>query len=286
MTGSSPLGPSDVSAVVCTYNSGASIEDCIESLRANGVGEVIVVDASSTDGTRQIAERYSDLLLTDPRQGLGMARNLGIAASSRPLILNAGSDNVFPAGSLSGLVEHLGRSGCTGVGAITRVVGNRYLARAMDSYRSARFKPGPVSVIGTPTLFRGEVLRAHPFDVGRRFSDDSELCDRLRSELGAAFEIAPVSVGEVGKASFREVVSRCRIYGESDDENFRAGAAAGWTRRRKVQSLLHPARVDLVQPLRAMKAKDRLTFSPFLVGICALRYLGWLRAARASAVSE
>ena len=83
--------PSDVSAVICTKNSIASIQACVQSLKDSGVGEIIVVDASSTDGTRVVADSLADLVLEDPGTGLGQARNIGIAASSKDFsLLTAG----------------------------------------------------------------------------------------------------------------------------------------------------------------------------------------------------
>ena len=66
-----PNNSSDVSAVICSWNAAESIAPCIQSLRNNGVKEIILVDASSTDGTRELAEPLVDQMLTDPRQGLG-----------------------------------------------------------------------------------------------------------------------------------------------------------------------------------------------------------------------
>ena len=76
--------PQDVAAVVCTMNSGVSIRECLASLRAAGVGELIVVDASSSDGTREIALELADQVVDDPGIGLGNARNVGIAITTRP----------------------------------------------------------------------------------------------------------------------------------------------------------------------------------------------------------
>ena len=42
------------------------------------MGEIVVVDASSTDGTRQVAEQLADPVLTDDGKGHGNARNIGI----------------------------------------------------------------------------------------------------------------------------------------------------------------------------------------------------------------
>ena len=97
----------DVSAVVCTRNSIASLEACLTSLRKARVGEIIVVDAHSDDGTREVADRLANIVLEDPGTGLGNARNIGIAASSRRLVLKMGSDNVMPSGQLDILITTL-----------------------------------------------------------------------------------------------------------------------------------------------------------------------------------
>ena len=107
-------GAADVSAVVCTLDSISSIEACLTSLRAAGVGQLIVVDASSTDGTREVAEQLADEVVTDPRLGLGHARNVGIERTitrvndgmplMSPLDFLDGSCGVQIAGASAGLV--------------------------------------------------------------------------------------------------------------------------------------------------------------------------------------
>jgi glycosyltransferase involved in cell wall biosynthesis len=269
----------DVSAVVCTMNSVASIERCLESLRSACVGEIIVVDGGSNDGTREIAERLANRVVCDDGTGLGQARNIGIAAATLPLILNFGSDNVMVSGALEGMLACRGETGAAIVGAVTRIEGHSYLARAMDTYRIARYKPGPAVVVGTPTLIDGSLLRAHPYRPERRFSDDAELCERWAGELGAHFEIAPVETIEVGKVSLEDVWGRWKMYGVSDAEVYRAGSASGWTRRRKFQSVLYPMRQEFLRPAREMIGKRRARYVPFLGLITARRYMAWLRFA-------
>ena len=84
-------------------------------------------------------------------------------------------------------------------------------------------------MIGTPTLFVGDLLRTHPYDPTRRFSDDSELCERWTREFSARFAISNAYVLEVGKSSWDEVVVRCRMYGISDEEIFSLGRDSGWS---------------------------------------------------------
>lgn len=271
--------PADVSAVVCTLESISGIERCLTSLRDAGVGQLIVVDAGSRDGTRQVAERIADLVLDDPGTGLGNARNVGIAATTLPLVLNMGSDNVMPPGQLVRMIDALQRLDVQGVSAQTRVDGSDYVSRGLNAWRSGRFVPGPAAVIGTPTLFVGDLLRAHPYDATRRFSDDSELCERWTRELGARFAISDAHVLEVGKASWDEVVVRCRMYGISDEEVFRIGRGSGWSARRQAESLLHPLKADLLTPLTRLEPARAVASAPFLSAFVAMRYFYWGRTA-------
>ena len=270
--------PADVSAVVCTMNSGPSIEACLRSLRAAGVGQVIVVDAHSTDGTYEIAMDLADMVMRDEGAGLARARNIGIAQTSGSLVLNMGSDNVITASNLSRMIDTLESLGVQGVSARTRVIGNGYVARAMDAWRSSRFRPGPSRIIGTPTLFIGDLLRAHPFNPMTTVSDDSELCERWATDLGSTFAISDAYIEEFGKASMRETWIRCRMYGSSDAEIYRHGLSQGWSLRRRWQSILHPFSADLVGPIRVLSARDRVRYGPYLVAFTAMRYAGWIRA--------
>jgi glycosyltransferase involved in cell wall biosynthesis len=193
--------PSDVTAVVCTRNAEASIELCLRSLRENGVGQVVVVDASSTDNTAAIARRYADELVTDPGVGLGTARNIGVRQATRAFVLNCGADNVLPPGSLSALLEAKQAGQWDGVSAVTLVIGCGYLSWAMRKYKLARFTPGERAVIGTPTLFDTAKLQNHPFDDSAAFSDDSELCERWTRLFGARFAIANALARVIKSAS-------------------------------------------------------------------------------------
>ena len=58
------MQPGRVSGFVVTYNRAALLETCLRSIRF--VDELIVIDKSSTDGTRAIAKRYADRVITVP----------------------------------------------------------------------------------------------------------------------------------------------------------------------------------------------------------------------------
>jgi len=271
--------PSDVSAVICTKNSIASIQACLQSLQDSEVGEIIVVDASSMDGTRGIADSRADLVLEDPGTGLGQARNIGIAASNKDFILNMGSDNVMPPGQLQRMLMTLTKESVAGVSAQTRISGSGYIAYGLNTWRSGRFRPGPTSVIGTPTLFRGDLLRASPFNPVRSFSDDSELCERWHRDFNATFAISDAYVYEQGKVSWNELWVRCRMYGISDAEVFSGGRDSGWPLSRQIRSLAHPLTADVIEPITHTPITKAAGALPFLVAFASMRYAGWANEA-------
>ena len=83
---SSGIGDPLVSIVIPTYNRRHFVADAIDSgLRQTCERcEVIVVDDGSTDGTADyLREKYGDriVLVTQPNQGPGIARNSGIEAA-------------------------------------------------------------------------------------------------------------------------------------------------------------------------------------------------------------
>lgn len=87
---------SDVSVVIPTFNRIGLLKKTIASLERQlpdpTLFEVIVVDDGSTDGTAGFLESYQGLLRLKPEfspenQGRSRARNLGIAAANRPLLI-------------------------------------------------------------------------------------------------------------------------------------------------------------------------------------------------------
>jgi len=269
----------EVSAVICTWNAENIIEQCLTSLRKNNVGEIVLVDASSTDKTREIASSYVDEILTDPQEGLARARNIGIAKTKGKYVLNCGSDNVLSEGTLLKMLKWLIEHNFSGVSAVTHLKNSQesYLAKAMNWYKQARFFSGERGVIGTPTLFRADLLKQYPYDDKMGWSDDSDLCDRLRSK-GHRFAISDALVLEIGSESINSVIYRWKGYGRSDWEIYTKYSGT-WGPRRKLKSFLHPLRVELIQPFLRTKGSRRLDLSPFLLLVTGIRYLSWIKHA-------
>jgi len=262
-----------VSVVVCALNEENRIEDCLRSLKNCGVGELILVDGRSTDNTIKLAANYADKILFDDGIGLGAARNIGIAASSKPFILNCGADNSIDREALNTMVHDLAMH--KGVSCKTIKLGKNYLNRCLNIYRQLRFSHGVVSTIGTPSLFHRETLAQFPFETARKASDDSEICERISRDTGGTFYISNVYCFENGIESFKTIKLRWKnLYGLSDFEVYEAGKTR-WHFGRRLQSILYPSMNEFLIPMSRIRKSSDLEVIPFLFLITALRYIGW-----------
>lgn len=185
-----------VSVVVCSYNGGRTLEQCLRSLAALAYPdyEVILVDDGSTDDTPAIGTRFPQVrTIRQPNQGLSAARNVGLAAATGEIVTYTDADCFADADWLTLLVHQLETSGAAAVGGPNLTPEDGWLAGCVAC------APGqPIHVLesdeiaehipGCNMAFRREALLA----VGgcdplfRKAGDDVDLCWRLQ---GAGYRI-------------------------------------------------------------------------------------------------
>jgi glycosyltransferase involved in cell wall biosynthesis len=89
-----------ISVIVPAYNEEANIARCLESLCKQTIPrseyEIIVVDGDSKDRTREIAERYADIVFIQTGRKVGGARNDGVMRSRGEIIATTDADCIIP----------------------------------------------------------------------------------------------------------------------------------------------------------------------------------------------
>jgi GT2 family glycosyltransferase len=189
-----------VSVVVCTYNGGATLGQCLQSLRALDYPdyEVIVVDDGSTDDTPAILARFPEVrVIRQPNRGLSVARNAGLQAARGAVVAYTDSDCFADPDWLTHLVHHLQRTGADAVGGPNLTPADGWLAACVAA------SPGqPAHVLesdqvaehvpGCNMAFRREALAAiNGFDPQyRKAGDDVDVCWRLQ-QAGRWITFAP-----------------------------------------------------------------------------------------------
>lgn len=101
---------STIAVVVVNYNTRDLLRECLESVRAEGMSEILVVDNASQDGSAgMVRELFPEvrLIARTDNPGYGAAANQGIAACAAPSVLLLNSDTRLEPGAAAALARHL-----------------------------------------------------------------------------------------------------------------------------------------------------------------------------------
>ncbi len=94
--------PLRVSVIIPTLNESRIIQQTLKRLAGQGVDEVIVVDAGSSDATAELAKTAGARVLQSPK-GRGVQQNLGASAASGDVFLFMHADCWLEAGAIETL---------------------------------------------------------------------------------------------------------------------------------------------------------------------------------------
>jgi len=190
-----------VSVVVCSYNGGRTLGQCLESLVRLDYPdyEVLLVDDGSTDDTAAIAARFPEVRLVRHlrNEGLSASRNAGLAAATGAIIAYTDSDCFADPDWLTHLVHRLESTGADAVGGPNLSPDDGWVAAAINA------SPGqPTHVLesdqvaehvpGCNMAFRRAALASiNGFDPQfLRAGDDVDVCWRLQ-QAGGWITFAP-----------------------------------------------------------------------------------------------
>jgi len=105
--------PRSCDVVVVNYNAGVLLEECVNSVLAQGVSKLVLVDnASHDDSLERVATRFGAderlIILRNPANtGFAAACNLGATHCEQAHILFLNPDTVLQPGALQGMVDAL-----------------------------------------------------------------------------------------------------------------------------------------------------------------------------------
>jgi len=155
-----------VSAVIVNYNARDHLVECVRSVRADGVDEIIVVDNASTDGSlERVAKIDPDVVTveTGGNLGFGSAANRGLAVARGEYVAVLNPDVVVESGTTKALAAAL--DGDPGLGAVAPRVDNP----DGTLYPSVRAFPSMADAIGH--AFLGFVAPRNRFSRNYRMLD-------------------------------------------------------------------------------------------------------------------
>lgn len=264
-------GPT-VSAVVVNYRARDHLVQCVRSLRAEGVGDVVVVDNHSGDGSREAlaaADPTARFLDTGANLGYGTAANRGATLALGELLLVCNSDVVVEPGAVKALAAVFDAD------PVVAIAGPRVENSDGTLYPSPRTFPDLGVAIGH--AFLGHVAPGNRFTRRYRMLDwDHAATTGADWVSGSCFLVRRatwVALGGFDESYF--------MYAEDVDLCWRAGRA-GWrvafepaarvTHAQGASTDLHPYRMIVEHHRSLLRFYRRTTTGPgvALVPVVAL----------------
>ncbi len=89
--------PPKVSFLIPTLNAAGILENCLRSIRKQDYPEermeIVIADGGSTDGTRELAQRYGAVVLDNPRRGYDSGKCVAFGGSTGDYLVFVDADN-------------------------------------------------------------------------------------------------------------------------------------------------------------------------------------------------
>jgi len=200
-------------------NEAETLATCIEKAksylaRSGVVGEVLIADNGSTDGSQAIAEAHGARVINAEQRGYGAALGAGIAAARGRFIIMGDADDSYDFANLDAFMQAL-RSGAQ------LVIGNRF---------AGGIAPGAMPwhhrYVGNPVLsFLGRLFFKTPirdFHCGLRGFSREAITDLNLRTTGMEFASEMVVKATLARLDIREVPTTLRPDGRSRPPHLRS----------------------------------------------------------------
>jgi len=191
-----------VSVVTVCFNSAATIEDTIRSIREQQYEHIehVIIDGGSTDGTQEVVGRYNGRIkkfISEPDRGIYDAMNKGLRLVAGDVVAFLNADDVYASPNVIGdVVSAMHKERTDGVYGDLVYVGRHDPNRIVRYWQAGAYRPRAFYegwVPPHPTFFcRTSIYRElGGFDPAYRIAGDFELMLRFIEKNGIHVQYVP-----------------------------------------------------------------------------------------------
>lgn len=177
-----------ISVVIPAYNEEKYLPITLDSLRQldRRPDEIVVVDGSSTDRTRELAEQHGAKVITVAHKGIGYARQKGLEATTGEAVAFTDADTQVPKDWLTKIEKYLSEPGVSCVYGTFRVPDGWWPYRLYVNVLQPVFNQiyywfGITMAPGQNMAFwREKALQVGGFPIDFKIAEDIEMVRRLK----------------------------------------------------------------------------------------------------------
>lgn len=206
-----------VSVVITTKNEEKNIENCLKSIKEQTYPqdkiEIIVVDNDSTDKTKEIAKKYTNLIF-DKGPERSSQRNFGVRQSNGEFFLYLDADMVLHKDVIKECVEKIGNRQLVGLHIPEIITGDGFWSRVRRFERSF-YNATPIDCVRF--VKKEKFLEVGGFDETMTGPEDWDFDKKIRSAGKVALIKNPIYHNET-EFNLAKYLSKKAYYAKSFDK--------------------------------------------------------------------
>ncbi|MBT5400120.1 glycosyltransferase family 2 protein [bacterium] len=195
---------------ICTYHEEDNINGCINSIKRNGYDNIVIIDASKNENTRNRAEEVSVKVFKAPK-GLAGQRQVAIDDCNSEYLMFVDADDRLGKNCIDTLLQELNENHYDAIQASVRVLNPKtYWEKGMDANLNYCINSlGKTNMLGRPAIYKTSILKEVGMDVSFNGIGNEDAALSIKMERFGAIQ---------GKGSGIS----CRYHPSSLKENFAA----------------------------------------------------------------
>lgn len=208
-----------ISVVIPAYNEEKYLPQTLASLKKlqRTPNEIIVVNASSTDKTEDIAIRAGAKVITEKKSTIGYSRQMGLKAAKGDVVAFTDSDAIVPPDWLTRIEQEIQKPGVVGVFGGFRVPDGPWWYKIYINYLQPSLNVFYFSLLKIPmatgqnmAFYKEKALAVGGFPQEFRIAEDIEIARRLMRAGKIIFrqDFFVLASGRRGYEGFGKLLSR------------------------------------------------------------------------------
>jgi len=207
-----------ITIYICTYHEEDNINGCINSIKRNGYDNIVIIDASKNENTRNRAEEVSVKVFKAPK-GLAGQRQVAIDDCNSEYLMFVDADDRLGKNCIDTLLQELNENHYDAIQASVRVLNPKtYWEKGMDANLNYCINSlGKTNMLGRPAIYKTSILKEVGMDVSFNGigNEDAALSIKIESFGGVQGKGSGASY-RYHPSSFKENLKAWKKYGLGD----------------------------------------------------------------------
>jgi len=208
----------NITIYICTYHEEENIQECAENIKRNGYSDIVVIDASKDNLTKEKAEKVNLEVIKAPK-GLAGQRQIAIDNCQSDYLMFVDADDRLDKECIDTLLDELEKNNYDAIQASLRVLNPKsYWEKGMDANLAYCINSlGRTNMLGRPAIYKTNILKQVGMDTSFNGVGNEDAALSIKMESFGALQGKGSGISyRHHPASFKENFNAWKKYGLGD----------------------------------------------------------------------